>query len=134
MESAKQEKKNLMQDMPIDDKGSAMMKKGCSAANYGSPMKMGGSWMSKHCQSAINYGSPMHQDIDPKSGEVEDMKKKTAALNELRRQRGDFGDIPASSASNPKSLKEDDSQKIADMKRKLKALNELRRQKGHFKK
>jgi len=61
MESAKQEKKNLMQDMPIDDKGSAMMKKGCSAANYGSPMKMGGSWMSKHCQSAINYGSPLNK-------------------------------------------------------------------------
>jgi len=134
MENYNQQEEDLMQYMPIDDKGSAMMKKGCSAVNYGSSMKMGGSWMSKHCQSAINYGSPMHQDIDPKSGKVEDMKKKTAALNELRRQRGDFGDIPASDASNPQSLKSDDSQKIADMKRKLKALNELRRQKGHFKK
>jgi len=65
---------------------------------------------------------------------LDDMKKKTAALNELRRQRGDFGDIPASSLSNPKSLSGSDSKKIADMKRKLKALNELRKQKGHFKK
>jgi len=75
MENYNQQEENLMQYMPIDDKGSAMMKKGCSAANYGSPMKMGGSWMSKHCQSAINYGSPMHQEIDPKSGKKHTGKK-----------------------------------------------------------
>jgi|9_EtaG_2_1085328.scaffolds.fasta_scaffold06106_3 hypothetical protein len=65
---------------------------------------------------------------------LEDTKKKLAANNELRRQRGDFGDIPASPSANPKSLSSNDSKEIADMKRKLKALNELRRQKGHFNK
>ena len=40
MESAKQERKNLMKDMPIDKRAS------------------GGSWMSKHSQSRMG-GSPM---------------------------------------------------------------------------
>ena len=40
MESAKQERKNLMKDMPIDNRAS------------------GGSWMSKHSQSRIG-GSPV---------------------------------------------------------------------------
>ena len=62
MESAKQEKKNLMQDMPIDKKASALnnLNKG-----YGyevkSPMNMGGSWMSKHSSSYMAKGSPMHK-------------------------------------------------------------------------
>tara|TARA_R100001143_G_scaffold11002_1_gene12714 strand:- start:2990 stop:3475 length:486 start_codon:yes stop_codon:yes gene_type:complete len=62
MESAKQEKKNLMQDMPIDKKASALnnLNKG-----YGyevkSPMNMGGSWMSKHSSSHMAKGSPMHK-------------------------------------------------------------------------
>ena len=125
MESNKQEKYNLMHDNPV--------------AKHAS----GGSWMSKHSKSALHMGhSPLKEEKKPKtkeelaaeSGKIDDMKKKTAALNELRRQRGDFGDIPASSSANPKSLKADDSQEIANMKRKLKALNELRRQKGHFKK
>ena len=41
MESAKQERKNLMKDMPIDKRAS------------------GGSWMSKHSQSRIG-GSPVN--------------------------------------------------------------------------
>ena len=62
MESAKQEKKNLMQDMPIDKKASALpnLNKG-----YGyevkSPMNMGGSWMSKHSSSYMAKGTPMHK-------------------------------------------------------------------------
>jgi len=127
MESSKQEKYNLMHDNPV--------------AKHAS----GGSWMSKHSKSAFQMGhspaemgheSPakMHGGDHGDDKKLDDMKKKTAALNELRRQRGDFGDIPASSLSNPKSLSGSDSKKIADMKRKLKALNELRKQKGHFKK
>ena len=125
MESAKQEKYNLLHDNPV--------------AKHAS-----GSWMSKHSKSALHMGhspaemgheSPakMHGG-DHDDDKIKDMKKKTAALNELRRQKGDFGDIPASSSANPKSLSGDDSKEIANMKRKLKALNELRRQKGHFKK
>jgi len=125
---AKQERKDLMQDMPIVKDA------------------MGGrSWMSKHSKSALHMGhspaemgheSPakMHGGDHGDDKKLDDMKKKTAALNELRRQRGDFGNIPASSSSNPETLSSDDSKKIANMKRKLKALNELRRQKGHFNK
>lgn len=43
MESSKQEKKNLMQDMPVVSKGMAMHGKGKGPA-------MAGSWMSKHCK------------------------------------------------------------------------------------
>ena len=125
MESAKQEKYNLMHDNPV--------------AKHAS----GGSWMSKHSKSAFQMGhspaemeheSPakMHGSNHGDDKKLGDMKKKTVALNELRRQRGDFGDIPSIASANPKSLSGDDSKKRADMKRKLKALNELRRQKGHF--
>jgi len=54
MESSKQEKKNLMKDMPIDKSASALnnLNKG-----YGnqvkSPMNMGGSWMSGHSKSKM---------------------------------------------------------------------------------
>ena len=125
---AKQERKDLMQDMPIVKDA------------------MGGrSWMSKHSKSALHMGhspaemgheSPakMHGGDHGDDKKLENMKKKTAAFNELRRQRGDFGDIPANPSANPKTLSGDDSKKIANMKRKLKALNELRRQKGHFNK
>ena len=99
---------------------------------HGSPAEMhGGDHKSLKAESKK---LKTKEELATESGKIDDMKKKTAALNELRRQRGDFGDIPASSSANPRSLKADDSQEIADMKRKLKALNELRRQKGHFKK
>jgi hypothetical protein len=49
MESAKQEKKNLLTENPIDDKGSALAMKG--------------SWMSKHCKSALHMG---HKDSPAK--------------------------------------------------------------------
>ena len=125
MESAKQERKNLLDINPI--------------AKHAS----GGSWMSKHSKSAFQMGhspaemghdSPaeMHGGDHDDDKKLKDMKKKTAAFNELRRQKGDFGDIPANPSANPKGLSSDDSQEIANMKRKLKALNELRRQKGHF--
>ena len=42
-ETAAQEKKDLMMDMPVDERASAMKMYGKK-----SPMKMGGSWMSKH--------------------------------------------------------------------------------------
>lgn len=115
---AKQERKDLMQDMPIVKDA------------------MGGrSWMSKHSKSAFQMGhSPakMHGGDHDDDKKLKDMKSKLSANNELRRQQGHFGDIPASPSANPQSLSSDDSQEIADMKRKLKALNELRRQKGHF--
>jgi hypothetical protein len=119
MESNKQEKYNLMHDNPV--------------AKHAS----GGSWMSKHSKSALHMGhSPakMHGGDHDDDKKLKDMKSKLSAHNELRRQKGDFGDIPASPSASPRSLSSDDSQKIADMKRKLKALNELRRQKGHFNK
>ena len=124
MESAGQEKYNLMHDNPVAKHASWMSKHSKSAFQMGhSPAEMG------HDSPAKMHGGD-HSDAK----KLDDMKKKTAALNELRIQRGDFGDIPASSLSNPKSLSGGDSKEIADMKRKLKALNELRRQKGHFNK
>ncbi len=56
LESAAQEKKDLMMDMPVDKRAAAKMMKspakmaGKSPMQMGekSPMKMGGSWMSKH--------------------------------------------------------------------------------------
>jgi hypothetical protein len=80
-ESAKQEKKNLLKDMPIDDKASALeMGYKMSAMQMGhepplkmgheSPMKMGGSWMSKHSQSALHMGhkSPAKMGHSPLEG------------------------------------------------------------------
>ncbi len=49
MESTKQEKKNLLTENPVDDKGSALAMKG--------------SWMSKHCKSALHMG---HKDSPAK--------------------------------------------------------------------
>jgi len=80
MESAKQEKKNLLKDMPIDDKASALeMGYKMSAMQMGhepplkmgpeSPMKMGGSWMSKHSKSALHMGhSPAEMGHSPLEG------------------------------------------------------------------
>lgn len=80
-ESAKQEKKNLLKDMPIDKKASALeMGYKMSAMQMGhepplkmgheSPMEMGGSWMSKHSQSALHMGhkSPAEMDHSPLEG------------------------------------------------------------------
>ena len=50
MESAKQERKNLMKDMPVDKRASAMQ------MGHESPAKMKGSWMSKHSKSAFHMG------------------------------------------------------------------------------
>ena len=76
-ETAKQEKKNLLKDMPIDKRGSAMQmghspaemghspmqnhhygKRKASAIKMGheSPAKMSGSWMTKHSKSALHMG------------------------------------------------------------------------------
>ena len=54
MESSKTEKKNLLQDMPIDKKASALknLNKGYGS-EVKSPMQMKGSFMSKHCQSGF---------------------------------------------------------------------------------
>ena len=57
-ESNKQEKKNLLNDMPIDKKASSPMQKGHSPMEmYGkksdSPIKMQGSWMSKHSKGRM---------------------------------------------------------------------------------
>jgi hypothetical protein len=52
MESSKQEKKNLMQDMPVVEKGMAMYgeKPGMGMYDEGMAMKGSVSWMSKHCK------------------------------------------------------------------------------------
>jgi len=140
MESNKQEKYNLMHDNPV--------------AKHAS----GGSWMSKHSNSALHMGhSPMHK-IDPPvniekntkripssldnldgyikdtdSPELADMKRKQAALNELRRQKGHYGpDTPSAMDNLDGYIKDTDSPELADMKRKQAALNEIRRQKGHY--
>ena len=65
-ESNKQEKKNLLNDMPIDKKASSPMQKGHSPMEmYGkksdSPIKMQGSWMSKHSKSYMAKSSPLHK-------------------------------------------------------------------------
>ena len=58
MESAKQERKDLMKDMPVDKRASAMQMGHESPAKMGheSPAKMKGSWMSKHSKSALHMG------------------------------------------------------------------------------
>ena len=58
MESAKQERKDLMQDMPVDKRASAMQMGHESPAKMGheSPAKMKGSWISKHSKSALHMG------------------------------------------------------------------------------
>ena len=73
-ESAKQEKKNLLKDMPVDKRASAMQM-GHSPAEMGhespakmgheSPMKMAGSWMSKHSNSALHFNAPEHKHKHP---------------------------------------------------------------------
>ena len=88
MESAKQEKKNLLKDMPIDDKASALeMGYKMSAMQMGhepplkmgheSPMKMGGSWMSKHSKSALHMGhkSPAEMGHSPLEGHCTGKRK-----------------------------------------------------------
>jgi hypothetical protein len=62
MESSAQEKKNLLQDMPIDKKASALnnLNKGYGS-QVKSPMKMQGSFMSKHSQSHMAKSSPLHK-------------------------------------------------------------------------
>ena len=68
MESAKQERKNLMKDMPVDKRASAMQMGHESPAKMGheSPAKMKGSWMSKHSKSAMHMGhSPAEMGHSP---------------------------------------------------------------------
>tara|TARA_R100001509_G_scaffold114843_1_gene69872 strand:- start:72 stop:443 length:372 start_codon:yes stop_codon:yes gene_type:complete len=91
-ESAKQEKKNLMQDMPIDDKASALemgykmsaMKMNHEAPlkmAHGSPMEMGASWMSKHSQSALHMGhSPAEMGHDSPAKNHHYGKRKPSAM------------------------------------------------------
>ena len=67
LESAAQEKKDLMMDMPVDERAAAKMMKSPnkmagkdSAMKMAdkSPMKMGGSWMSKHSALKMMKPSP----------------------------------------------------------------------------
>ena len=60
MESAKQEKKNLLTENPIDDKGSALAMKG--------------SWISKHCKS--NFPSPLQNRGDGEKPKPKPKKEK----------------------------------------------------------
>ncbi len=79
-ESAKQERKNLLTENPVDNKASAMKMGHESPAKMGhespakmghkSPMKMAGSWMSKHSKSALHMGhkSPAKMGHSPLEG------------------------------------------------------------------
>ena len=66
LESAAQERKDLMMDMPVDERAAAKMMKspnkmaGKSPMEMAekSPMKMGGSWMSKHSALKMMKPSP----------------------------------------------------------------------------
>ena len=58
LESAAQEKKDLMMDMPIDKRAAAKMAKSPMEMAGESPMKMGGSWMSKHSVLKMMKPSP----------------------------------------------------------------------------
>ena len=66
LESAAQERKDLMMDMPVDERAAAkMMKTPAKMAGKSpmemaekSPMKMGGSWMSKHSALKMMKPSP----------------------------------------------------------------------------
>ena len=57
-ESAAQEKKDLMMDMPVDERAAAKMMKSPNKMAGESPMKMGGSWMSKHSALKMMKPSP----------------------------------------------------------------------------
>ena len=57
-ESAAQEKKDLMMDMPVDERAAAKMMKSPNKMAGKSPMKMGGSWMSKHSALKMMKPSP----------------------------------------------------------------------------
>ena len=57
-ESAAQEKKDLMMDMPVDERAAAKMMKSPNKMAGESPMKMGGSWMSKHSGLKMMKPSP----------------------------------------------------------------------------
>ena len=48
LESAAQERKDLMMDMPVDERAAAKMMKSPNKMAGKSPMKMGGSFVSKH--------------------------------------------------------------------------------------
>ena len=48
LESAAQEKKDLMMDMPVDERAAAKIMKSPNKMAGKSPMKMGGSFVSKH--------------------------------------------------------------------------------------
>ena len=58
LESAAQEKKDLMMDMPVDERAAAKMMKSPNKMAGESPMKMGGSWMSKHSGLKMMKPSP----------------------------------------------------------------------------
>jgi len=58
LESAAQEKKDLMMDMPVDERAAAKMMKSPAKMAGKSPMKMGGSWMSKHSALKMMKPSP----------------------------------------------------------------------------
>ena len=58
LESAAQEKKDLMMDMPVDKRAAAKMMKSPNKMAGKSPMKMGGSWMSKHSALKMMKPSP----------------------------------------------------------------------------
>lgn len=69
-ESAKQEKKDLMKDMPVDDKASAMEMSPYKMDHEGSAMKMGHESPAKF--TGMSGGSALHtnhpENIDPKTG------------------------------------------------------------------
>jgi len=85
MESAKQERKNLMKDMPIDKRAS------------------GGSWMSKHSQSRIG-GSPVNlkeTPVEMKEKEGMMMKDAPTEMSPMEKELSEKQKAAFSGGKNP---------------------------------
>ena len=109
-ESAKQERKNLMKDMPVDKRASAMQM-GHSPAEMGhspleghcmgspakmgheSPMKMAGSFMSKHSNSALHFSKPKHNHVHPYGSKYSDKAHGTATITSKNKSGDTFDKI-----------------------------------------
>jgi hypothetical protein len=83
MESAKQERKNLMKDMPIDKRAS------------------GGSWMSKHSQSRMGGSPAMLKDAPMEMKEKGGMMMKDAPMEMGHKSPAKKGHSPMKKGHSP---------------------------------
>jgi len=111
---AKQERKDLMQDMPVDKRASAMqmghspLEGHCMGSpnkmGHESPMKMKGSWMSKHSKSALHMGhSPAEMGHDSPARKEGEKPKTTEQLAAASRKRGKQAAMEAQAKKDKKS-------------------------------